>query len=184
MLAFMALGMSFFSWLSIATFSLYKVGFFRMFITWICSLDEHILATLKLFTKCSRHDSIWILFCWYQISCHVKEKITCQGPKLSTSRHKLWSWSPVHILLVKTQCKWFMERQIKKKTKKKLLKQGLTNPLPGRPGQALNHAGQVCSVFMTPGRASAKKKITGTVSCASIYGIEFSAINRSVSKSW
>ena len=35
--------------------------------------------------------------------------------------------------------------------------QGLTNPLPGRPGQVLNPAGQVCSVFTTPGRASVKK---------------------------
>ena len=34
---------------------------------------------------------------------------------------------------------------------------GLTNPLPGRPGQVLNPAGQVCSVFTTPGRASVKK---------------------------
>ena len=36
-------------------------------------------------------------------------------------------------------------------------KQGLTNPLPGRPGHVLNPAGQVCSVFTTPGRASVKK---------------------------
>ena len=35
--------------------------------------------------------------------------------------------------------------------------QGLTNPLPGYPGQVLNPTGQVCSVITMPGRASVKK---------------------------
>ena len=40
---------------------------------------------------------------------------------------------------------------------KLIVYQRLTNPLPGRPGQVLNPAGQVCSVFTRPGRASVKK---------------------------
>ena len=43
------------------------------------------------------------------------------------------------------------------KTMKIYIVQGLTIPLPSRPRQVLNPAGQVCSVFMTPGQASAKK---------------------------
>ena len=61
--------------------------------------------------------------------------------------------------------------------------QGLTNPLPGRPGQVLISTGQVYSIFMTPGQGN-PQKITKTVSSASIYSIAFSAINRSDSKSW